>query len=66
MRMGTQALIQALQAMPWGDDERDDDVPELSAKRDRGKGRLEPVSTDSSDEDEGPTKAGKQLILLGP
>lgn len=58
MRMGTQALIQALQAMPW-EDERDDDVPELSTKRDRGKGRLEPASADSSDEDEGPTKAGK-------
>ncbi|KAG9094230.1 Sterol 3-beta-glucosyltransferase, partial [Ceratobasidium sp. UAMH 11750] len=56
MRMGTQALIQALQAMPW-EDERDDDVPELASKRERGKGRHEPVSADSSDEDDGPTKA---------
>ncbi|KAG8748068.1 Sterol 3-beta-glucosyltransferase [Ceratobasidium sp. 414] len=63
MRMGTQALIQALQAMPW-DDERDDDVPELASKRERGKGRHEPVSADSSDEDDGPTKAGKFFIWL--
>ncbi|KAF8758997.1 the biosynthesis of sterol glucoside [Rhizoctonia solani] len=36
MRMGTQALIQALQAMPW-DDDRDEDGPESAAKRDRGR-----------------------------
>ncbi|QRW14842.1 glycosyltransferase family 1 protein [Ceratobasidium sp. AG-Ba] len=67
MRMGTQALIQALQAMPW-EDERDDDVPELASKRDRGKGRREPASADSSDEDDGPTKAGKFFIycLINP
>jgi sterol 3beta-glucosyltransferase len=58
MRMGTQALIQALQAMPW-EEERDDDVPELASKRERGKGLLEP---DSSDEDDAPTKAGKYFI----
>jgi sterol 3beta-glucosyltransferase len=56
--MGTQALIQALQAMPWEDD-RDEDISESAAKRERGKGRREPVSADSSDEDEGPTKAGE-------
>lgn len=58
--MGTQALIQALQAMPWEDD-RDEDVPESATKRERGKPRREPVSADSSDEDEEPTKAGKYL-----
>ncbi|KAH7340399.1 hypothetical protein B0J17DRAFT_595429 [Rhizoctonia solani] len=51
MRMGTQALIQALQAMPW-DEDRDDDLPETSAKRERGKTRREPVSADSSDEED--------------
>ncbi|CAE6515254.1 unnamed protein product [Rhizoctonia solani] len=51
MRMGTQALIQALQAMPW-DEDRDEDLPESAAKRERRKARREPVSTDSSDEEE--------------
>ncbi|CAE6416534.1 unnamed protein product, partial [Rhizoctonia solani] len=51
MRMGTQALIQALQAMPW-DDDRDDEATEAAARRDRGKARREAVSPDSSDEEE--------------
>ncbi|KAJ1310261.1 hypothetical protein OPQ81_007003 [Rhizoctonia solani] len=51
MRMGTQALIQALQAMPW-DEDRDDDLPESMPKRERGKVRREAVSPDSSDEEE--------------
>ncbi|KEP53307.1 UDP-glucose:sterol glycosyltransferase [Rhizoctonia solani 123E] len=49
MRMGTQALIQALQAMPW-DEDRDEDPPESAAKR--GKTRRESASPDSSDEEE--------------
>ncbi|KAF8682487.1 the biosynthesis of sterol glucoside [Rhizoctonia solani] len=64
MRMGTQALIQALQAMPW-DDDRDEDGPESAAKRDRGKARREPVSPDSSDE-EGQAKAGNIHYGINP
>ncbi|KAG8714883.1 Sterol 3-beta-glucosyltransferase [Ceratobasidium sp. 423] len=51
IRMGTQALIQALQAMPW-DEDRDEDLPDSAAKRERGKAHRDPVSTDSSDEEE--------------
>lgn len=55
--MGTQTLIQALQAMPWEDD-RDEDISEPAIKRERGKARQEHISADSS-EDEESAKAGE-------
>jgi sterol 3beta-glucosyltransferase len=39
MRAGTQTLIQALQALPWGDDENDDDMSNHDSSEDEDRPR---------------------------
>lgn len=46
MRAGTQTLIQALQAIPWEEDQDNEDDPLPN--------NLGPLDSDSSDEDERP------------
>lgn len=54
MRAGTQALIQALQAIPWSDSDNDDDIINRE---------LDAIESESDEEDD---KPGPRKAILPP